>query len=602
MSWGMKQKARTNSGGKNLAEAAAAPDQLAAKGFLRAFHPSLKPALYQSVGLTLLDGVMLVTQAWMLAAVIHHLVFVGAELDEKAEYFMALPVVFLLRALLSWWSRQSMFCATQKLKQSIRAEALQHLSLLGAPYVARMGTGKLTHLMGDGIEALTAYFSSYLPAKFTIVLLPLIIVVAVAPFDSLSMAIMLTTAPMIPFFMILIGKRTQKRSQKQWQRMARMSGYFLDRLQGIVSLKLLGAAKREVASIQAISEAYRKDTMSVLRIAFLSSLVLELLATLSIAMVAILIGHQLFAGEISLLHGLFVLLLVPEFYLPLRQMGTHHHARMDAIAAAEQMVALWQEGEAAAQANQSGQKQADRTPPALHFDRVSLTYPEEQDGQRRYALKEISLEVKAGETVALIGASGGGKTSLLSLLLRFVQPDSGSIRVNDVELNELSLLSWRDKIAWMPQQPHLFQGTIAQNIALANPKASQQQIQDAARGAFIDEEISALPKGYETPIGERGVGLSGGQIRRVALARAFLRDAPLVLLDEPTASLDKESEERVIQSLRTLCEGRTVIMVAHRLETLALADRVVRIQSGQEQGEVSAQSLTTEEWEALCSS
>lgn len=570
-------------------------EEAAAIHFLQSSKQSFKATLYSSIGLSMLDGVLLVAQAWMVASILHQLVFHGGEIGEYSTYLYTLPFVFMLRALLNWFAKQHLFRATEQLKQRLRHELIQKISSNGPLYVGNHGTGKLAHIIGDGIEALGQYFSSYLPAKHIMVLLPLVIMIAVAPFDRVSMAVMLITAPLIPFFMILISKHTQEKNQSQWQRMARMSGYFLDRLQGVVTLKLFGASKREADAIERISDAYRRDTIAVLRVAFLSSLVLEFLATLSIAMIAVFIGFRLLWGEMELLHGLFILLLAPEFYLPLRQMGTQYHAKMDAVAAAEQIAAAWEENTPANAPSRNAE--AKHTLPTIRLEDVCLEYPDEK-GQLRTALNGLTLDVASGETLALIGPSGGGKSSILNLVLGFAHASSGEIAINDTPLSQLPIELWRKQIAWMPQQPHVFHGTIAENITLAKADATLDEIRTAARSAFIDNEIMSLPHGYDTHIGERGTGLSGGQIRRIALARAFLRNASLILLDEPTASLDRKSEQLVMQSLETLCQNRTVIMVAHRLEILGIADRVVRIQDGKNAGDVTG--ISPQNWEVLC--
>ena len=547
-----------------------APEILAAlKGWKTHSGFWLKAAV--AIGLT--SGLLLIAQAWLLANVVNAVVFTQATLADVMPSLWGLLALFLLRAGLAWASEQAAFHAAVQVKLAIRAQLYQRVQQLGPAWLTGERSGDLLNTLSDGVEALEAYYARYIPAMSLMALVPLAILVFVLANDWLSAVVMLVTAPLIPVFMILIGKGTEKRNQQQWQQLARMSAHFLDVIQGLTTLKLFNASRREAQVVAQISDQYRQSTMSVLRVAFLSSFVLEFFGTVSIAIIAVLIGFRLFWGEMEFLYGFFVLLLAPEFYLPLRNMGTQYHARMAAIGAAEKMVAVLEE---------NGSKEGGeihvpelRNHP-LTLQNLTFTYP---DG--RTALTNLSLDIYPNETLAIVGASGTGKTTLINLLMGFLQPQSGQILIGTTPLTNISHDAWRKQLAWLPQKPQLFPGTVADNIRLGNPGATLEQVQAAAEHAYAAEFIVKLPQGYDTLIGEAGQGLSGGQVQRIALARAFLKDAPLVILDEATANLDRASETLVQAGVERLAQGRTLVMIAHRLRTVQTADRMVVLDQGQ---------------------
>ena len=403
-------------------------------------------------------------------------------------------------------------------------------------------------------------------------LIPGAIFVVAVPLDWLSALVMAVTAPLIPLFMILIGRGAERMNRRQWASLTRMSARFLDVIQGLTTLKLFNASRREAETVSRLSENYRQATMKVLRVAFLSSLTLEFLSTISIAVIAVFIGFRLLWGEMDYQRGLFLLLLAPEFYLPLRTLGTQYHARMEALGAAEGIVALLGKTPPPPAA---GRAYAPAGPVSLGFEDVAVRYPDGRTG-----LNGLSFSVGAGETVALVGPSGAGKSTVANLLLRFVDPSSGRVTADGAPLTEWTVNDWRRAVAWVPQRPHLFAGSVADAIRLGLPDAPPDAVREAAIRAEADDFIRALPQGYDTPVGERGTLLSGGQVRRLALARAFLRDPALVILDEPTASLDRATERRIERAVARLAEGRTVLIIAHRLATVARADRIVVLDEG----------------------
>ena len=577
-----------------------APDSTDPEHWLREQRRHSGQQLRLAVALGLAGGLLVVAQAWLLAQIINAVMLGGADLAQVTPWLWPLPLLFLLRAVLSHAAEQAGFRAALAVKLAVRDKAWRKLRALGPVPLSGERSGELSNMLIDGVEALEDYYARYLPAISLMALVPLAMLAFVLPQDGLSAFIMLVTAPLIPLFMILIGKGAERRSQRQWQQLARMSAYFLDVIQGLTTLKLFNASRREAEVIARISDDYRESTLSVLRIAFLSSFALEFFATLSIAVVAVLIGFRLLWDEMAFFNGFFVLLLTPEFYLPLRNMGTHYHARMQAIAAAGQLVeVLAMSAPCAVAAADSGARGdaggdaasriTDRTlnpgsnrhATTLASDLIRLSEVNYRYPGGRQALRALSFSIRPGERVALVGPSGAGKSTVVNLLLGFIQPDSGVLRLNGDTLTAADNRSRHGQIAWVPQRPRLFHGTVLYNIRLANPQATSQQVADAAAAACATEFIQRLPQGYDTPVGEQGQGLSGGQIQRLALARAFLSPATLVILDEATANLDLASEQLVQTAIDRLAEQRTILMVAHRLATVERADRILVLDQGQ---------------------
>ncbi len=528
--------------------------------------------LRAAVAIGLGAGLLLLLQAWLLARAVDAVVFQHAGLDGIMPLLGAMLGIFAVRAILAWASERAAFEAAVRVKLGLRDLLYRHVQRLGPAWLSGERSGDVVNALSDGVEALEAYYARYLPAMSLAALVPLALLVFVFANDWISGLVMIITAPLIPLFMILIGKGAERRNQRQWRQLAWMSAHFLDMIQGLTTLKLFNASRREAQMVASISDQYRQQTMSVLRIAFLSSFALEFFATVSIAVVAVLVGFRLLWGDMTVLHGFFVLLLAPEFYLPLRNMGTQYHARMEAIGAAERIVDILNTAPPAAGGTQAV---PDLSHSEIRFEGVSYRYPDGRQGVR-----DLDLVIPPGKTLALVGASGMGKTTLINLLMGFLQPESGRILVGSTPLQEIDPAAWRRQLAWLPQQPHLFPGSVADNIALGLADPDPEAIRGAARRAQADGFITALPEAYATPIGETGHGLSGGQVQRIALARAFMKDAPLVILDEAGANLDRENEERVHQGLRALAQGRTVVMIAHRLHTVRDADCIVLLKHG----------------------
>ncbi len=520
---------------------------------------------------TLVNAALMIAQYRLLAAFAEGLLFGRAPPDWQ-RLWPLLPLV-AARALAVWLTEAAAVETAARVKRRLRADLFDRMLALGPVRLAGTQQGALAALLVDGVEAVAPYYARFLPALLTVALLPLAVLAAVLPQDWISALVLAGTAPLIPLFMILIGKGAERLNQRQWAKLAWMSGHFLEAVQGLTTLKLFNAARREVTVIARLSEDYRQATMAVLRVAFLSALVLEFFATLGVALVAVLIGFRLLSGGMAFERGFFILLLAPDFYLPLRALGSHYHARMEAIAAAESLADLLNRPLPPTVA--AGARPPLAAAPEIRFEDVRLTY---EDG--RAALHGVGFTLPAGGLTALVGPSGAGKSSIAALLLGFIAADGGRILVDGQPLEAWRPEDWRAGLAWLPQRPHLFRGSIADTLRLARPGAGPEELAAALRQVGAEAMVAALPQGLDQPVGEGGQALSGGQRRLIALARAALKDAPLLLLDEPTASLDRDAEAAVAAALARLRTGRTTLMIAHRLETVRAADQILMLERG----------------------
>ncbi|MEV4413017.1 thiol reductant ABC exporter subunit CydD [Catellatospora sp. NPDC049609] len=455
-------------------------------------------------------------------------------------------------------------------KASLRADLLAAVGRRGPAWLAGQRAGELATLTGRGLDALDGYFTGYLPQLVLGVTVPVGVLAALVFADLASAVIVLVTLPLIPIFGILVGWQTRIATERQWRRLRLLGGHFLDMVAGLPTLKAFGRARAQVAAVRDMADRHRVATMRTLRIAFLSALVLELVGTISVALVAVPVGLRLLGGGMTLAAAFTVLLLTPEAYAPLRAAGTRFHASMEGLTALDQAFTLL----AAADGAPAGGTRAVPRESVVELRGVTVAY------ERTTALRDADLVIRPGERIALVGPSGGGKSTLLNLVLGFTVPDRGQVLVDGIDLAELDLDGWRRRLGWVPQRAHLFADTLAGNIALGEPDASRERIERAARAAALGPVVDALPQGLDTVLGERGHGLSSGERQRLALARAFLRDAPLLLLDEPTARLDAASEQAVVAATLTLVQDRTALLVAHRPALLAAATRVVRIEHG----------------------
>lgn len=529
-------------------------------------------------------GGLIVFQAYTLAyildaAFIHH--------HFRADLYPWLGIllgVIIARAVATWANEVTAQRLAIRVKAQLRRELLNAMLRAGPAYLKTQPAGDLTATLMQGVESLEPFFAHYLPQIVLAAGVPVLILAVVFPLDWLTGAVFLFTAPLIPLFMILIGRMAERVTRRQWRALQRLNDYVLDTIQGLVSLKAMGRTREREARLGRVSDAYYATTLSVLRVTFLSALAMELISTISTALVAVEIGLRLLYGRLDFLQAFFILLIAPEFYLPLRMLGQRFHAAMSGINAAQSIYALLDEAAEKSTfsrlvlevKSQIPSVTLKAPPQRIRFESVSFAYP----GRPELTLREVGFEIRRGQKVALIGPSGAGKTTLAYLLLGFLQPTQGQIWVDDQPLSQIPFAEWRRWVAWVPQMPYLFNASLARNIRLARPDAPMDAFQTAIRQVGWEDTERQPLGGWEREIGEWGRAISGGEAQRVALARAFLKDAPILIMDEPTAHLDPDLEVYLERHLRALWEGRTCLIIAHRLSTIQSADWVLILDHG----------------------
>lgn len=534
----------------------------------------------------LASGALLVVQAWILASVLDAAIVRQAPRQELLAGILGIAALMLLRACITWAGERAGADAAERIKRHVRQSLFARLVAKG-PYWSRgKASGELASAVVDQVEALDGFFAKYLPAMAAAAMLPVAFSVLLLPVDVIAGLVLLITAPLIPLFMALVGWGAQGASRRHLRAFARLSGFFADRLRGLSTLKLYGRAEAEADSVAAASDALRQRTMSVLRIAFLSSAVLEFFAALGVAGVAVYIGLTYLGfldarwSPLTLQAGLFCLLMAPEVYAPLRQFAAHYHDRATALAAVTQIAVLFDglpQGLAARQAaaHPASALSASGAGARLEVNGLGVAAP----GRGQIVLDNAELALAAGERVALMGPSGIGKSTLIEAIAR-LRPFDGDVRIDGIPLADWDETALRGRVALIGQKPQLLAGSIADNIRLGHPGASDADVHEAARRACVLEFVAALPQGLDTPLGSRGHGLSGGQAQRVALARLFLRDPGLILLDEPTAHLDGATQARVLDEILEFSTGRTLLLATHSPDVAARFGRVLRVAHG----------------------
>ena len=525
------------------------------------------------VALGLAAAVLVLLQATLLARIVAQ-AFAGASFRDVSRDLVLLGLAFAGRGALAWGFEVAGRRAASSVLSELRL-ALVRRRLRDQPLALDgVEAGEVAASAVQGVEGLEAYFARYLPQIVLASVVPLAVIAWVATLDLASAGVMLLTLPLVPVFMWLIGRYTEERTRERWQALRLLSGHFLDVVRGLPTLQAFNRSRAQARVLAEVGERYRRTTMGTLRVGFLSGSVLELAATLGVALVAVTVGVRLAGGSLGLQAGLTVLVLAPELYLPLRQLAAQFHTSADGLAVAERMLALLEAPPAVAAGGRLVPPNPREAP--VRFEAVSFAY----SSRPGLVLDEFDLQLQPGETVALVGPSGAGKTTVASLLLRFAEPSSGRVTVGGIDLADCRAELWRRLIAWVPQRPTLFRGTVVENIRLGDEGASDRAVRDAAMLAGADRFIQSLPSGYETLVGDGGRALSAGERRRIALARAFVRNAPLVILDEPTADLDRRSADVVAEAVERLRAGRTVLLIAHRPELVEHADRVVSLGDG----------------------
>jgi len=539
---------------------------------LRRARPA-RAALTADVVLGLLATVVLLAQAVLFADIVSS-AFAGRGLAALGGTILLFAAAVCARSVLAGAFEATGRRAGAKVMSDLRL-ALVRGRLRDSPLASDGAeAGEVATAAVQGVDSLETYFARYLPQLVLAAVVPVIVLVWTAAVDPVSALIMLITLPLIPVFMVLIGRATQARTRDRWLALSRLSNHFLDVVRGLPTLRAFNRGEAQAERLAASGEEYRATTMQVLRLSFLSGAVLDLLATLATALVAVTLGIRLVDGTVTLRDALIVLLLTPELYAPLRAMAAQFHASADGLAAAERILDLIDDEPG------TGTAAAAAEPPfewdVVRLEAVSFRPP----GRDRRVLDGFDLEIRRGEIVALVGPSGSGKSTVASLLLGFQQPDAGDLTLDGTSLSALEPAAWRRRIAWLPQRPTMFAGSVRDNIALGSPTATGRQIQDAAVLAGAHGFVADLRRGYETRLGDGGRQLSAGETRRVALARALVRDASLLVLDEPTANLDEESAALVAEAIRTVAAGRAILLIEHRADLAGIADRVVRIERG----------------------
>ncbi|TDB62580.1 heme ABC transporter permease/ATP-binding protein CydD [Photorhabdus khanii] len=529
----------------------------------------------------LISGLLIITQAWLLASILQALIMDNIPREHIMDKFWMLTTTFALRAIISVIRERIGFICGKIVRQKIRAMVLDKLEQLGPVWVKGKPAGSWATIILEQIEDMQDYYSRYLPQMYLAVMIPILILITLFPVNWAAALILFATAPLIPLFMALVGLGAADANRRNFVALGRLSGNFLDRLRGLETLRLFYRGKAEVQQISESTEDFRRKTMEVLRMAFLSSAVLEFFAAVSIAVVAVYFGFS-YLGElnfgsygmgVTLFAGFLVLILAPEFFQPLRDLGTYYHAKAQAIGASESLVTLLNsEGE---HAPASGDKTlSSQSSPTIIANNLEILA---HDGN--LLAGPLNFTIEKNQRVALVGQSGAGKSSLLNLLLGFL-PYRGSIQINGTELRELDPQKWRDQLSWVGQNPHLPEQTLLDNLRLNQPDANQQQIYQVMEQAYVTEFVNDLPDGLNTIIGDNAARLSVGQAQRIAVARALLKPCQLLLLDEPVASLDAHSEQRVMQTLNQVSHHQTTLLVTHQLEETLEYDQIWVMEKG----------------------
>lgn len=547
--------------------------------WLRGQQKIIKKWMYLNVLLGSLSAVLMIGQMALLATMLHKMII---EHQSPQTFLFELGLLFACfsgRALLIWLRERTGFKAGQTLRLHLREQIMAKLAEIGPMSMQQKPAGSWATLMLEQVENLHNFYARYLPQQFLSLLVPMIILCFVFPINWAAGAILFATLPLLPVFMALAGIKAVEANQRNIGVLSRISGQFLDKLRGLETIRLFGQAEKQTEQIYQSTEEFRLSTMDVLKMAFLSSAVLEFFTAISIAVMAVYFGF-IYLGEldfgyygtgVSLFIGFFCLMLAPEFYQPLRELGVFYHDKAAAIGAADGIEAFLNQQVTQAQADL--QKDLPNRPLAIIAKDCVILSP-----QGKALTKPLNFTLAARQHIALVGQSGAGKTSLMNMLLGFL-PYQGSVTVNGVELRELNLAQYRQKLAWVGQNPQLIKGSLKENILLGNPNATEAQLEQALALSKADEFVYRL--GLDSQVQDANAGISGGQAQRIAIARALLRDYELLLLDEPTASLDMQSEQQVLNALQHLSQTQTTLMITHRIEDLKQCDEIWVMKQGE---------------------
>lgn len=551
--------------------------------WLKQQSKSVRKPILLAASVAIINGLGVIVQSAILAYLLQAIIIDNLAWSSLIAPFLMLAGIFILRSLCVYGHQVFGFEAGAQVRSSVRRELLAKFLNLGPAELKHRQSGELATITLEQVDALENYFSRYLPQQIIVSILPLIMILVVMPVNWVVGLIFLVAGPLVPVFMALVGMGAASANRSQFLAMARMGGYFLDRLQGLSTLKLFGQAAQELQTINQIADGFREKTMAVLRIAFLSSAILEFFSAVAVALVAVYVGLGLLgqihfgpAENISFREALFVLLLAPEFFMPLRQLAVNYHDKAAALGATDTILGILEEDSELSDVGNNHPETPSygnfrRHKSLIEFINVSKFY-----GQRQI-LSHINVSINVGEKVALIGESGAGKTTLFNLLLGFEQATEGHVLLNGLTINRECA---GQVMAWVGQNAYIFHGSIKDNIALSEPDASEESIINAAQAAGVTEFSAHLPEGLLTQIGERGYGLSGGQVQRIALARAFLKKADIILLDEPTANLDAINKSLLLDVIDQLFHDKTLLIATHDPLVINRMARRIEIQQG----------------------
>ncbi|NQZ91916.1 MAG: thiol reductant ABC exporter subunit CydD [Moritella sp.] len=543
--------------------------------WLKSQRTQAQGRLSKAIALGAFNGILMIVQMAILAGIINEIIFSNKTLAEITPLLFGLVAIIITRTVFGYISERYSRHAAMLIKVSIRQQLLQHLFAMGPAKTQTIGSAKIAQLLHQGVDSLEDYFSGYLPVVAYCSVIPSAVLFAVFPMDWLSGLVLMLTAPMVPMFMIIIGHKAHDLNQKHWTKLLRMSSHFLDIIQGLTQLKIFNASRQEMAAVKTISEDYGNQTMGILKIAFLSSFMLEFLASIAIALVAVILGFRLYYGDVDYLLALWVLLLAPEFYLPFRQLGTQYHAKMAGVTAAQDMLQIL-----TTPIKENQTETQFKAPFDITLTDVNFTY-----SGRKNTLKNINLTLSNHGLYAVIGESGAGKSTLIDTILGFNTPDSGSMTINGTKHTSAERDAWLNHCGWIAQQGHIFYGSLGFNIALTEDY-DDAKIQQVLTSVGLADFVAQLKEGLNTHVGEGGVGISGGQSQRLALARAFYHQPDVLILDEPSSHLDKDTEQIVSDSIAEYAKQHLVIVIAHRLHTVVDAKQIIVLEQGQiiEQG------------------
>ncbi|MBL1416173.1 MAG: thiol reductant ABC exporter subunit CydD [Moritella sp.] len=543
--------------------------------WLKSQRTQAQGRLSKAIALGAFNGILMIVQMAILAGIINEIIFSNKALAEITPLLFGLIAIIITRTVFGYISERYSRHAAMLIKVSIRQQLLQHLFAMGPAKTQTIGSAKIAQLLHQGVDSLEDYFSGYLPIVAYCSVIPSAVLFAVFPMDWLSGLVLMLTAPMVPMFMIIIGHKAHDLNQKHWTKLLRMSSHFLDIIQGLTQLKIFNASRQEMAAVKTISEDYGNQTMGILKIAFLSSFMLEFLASIAIALVAVILGFRLYYGDVDYLLALWVLLLAPEFYLPFRQLGTQYHAKMAGVTAAQDMLQIL-----SIPIKENQTETQFKAPFDISLTDVNFTY-----SGRKNTLKNINLTLSNHGLYAVIGESGAGKSTLIDTILGFNTPDSGSMTINGTKHTSAERDAWLNHCGWIAQQGHIFYGSLGFNIALTEDY-DDAKIQQVLTSVGLADFVAQLKDGLNTHVGEGGVGISGGQSQRLALARAFYHQPDVLILDEPSSHLDKDTEQIVSNSIAEYAKQHLVIVIAHRLHTVVDAKKIIVLEQGQiiEQG------------------